>query len=120
MNEITMVSLSTLARGAAIERFDAVLSQVARNIQDPNTPALSGREIILKVKFKPTEDRAAAMLTIDCTAKLAGMAPYPTLVYLGKDRDGHAFASEYDPRQMNLDLDNPTITQFPERKTASD
>ena len=98
---VVTLNLATLARGAAMERFDVALATVVENILDPNTPEGATREINLKVRFKPTPGREAALLEISCVPKVAPLTPYPLTVYLGKNDEG-GFASEADPRQGDM------------------
>lgn len=46
------VTLSNLAGGGVVERFDDELKVVLKNMLDPNT-TLGVREVNLKVKIKP-------------------------------------------------------------------
>lgn len=100
------VSLSSLARGAAIERFDDELRLVLDNILDPNT-ALGVRSVTLKVEFKPSEDRRAAGVRVFCTSKIQSATPVPTTVYLGKVQ-GQSVALEHHPEQMDIEFGKKT------------
>lgn len=68
------ISLANLARGAAVERFEAELTRVLDNIADPNTKVKTKRTITLKVDIVPTEDRTIGATTISCSSKLAAMS----------------------------------------------
>lgn len=97
------LSVKDLARGAAIERFDDELQVVLDNVVDPNT-GLGAREVTLKVKIKPNENRDRCDVQIICTSKLGASKPVGTVVYVGRGVDG-AVASEYDPKQLQMELD---------------
>lgn len=115
--EKTYVSLSNLARGAAIERFDDELRRVVENILDPNADD-GVREVVLRVKFTPDDNRQTASISITAGSKLQGAKPHPSLVYLGKDR-GTPVAFEHNPEQLRLDLMNRTPViglTIPDRK----
>lgn len=97
------LSLATLGRGAAIERFDDELQRVLNNVIDPNTD-LGARKITLTIVLKPNEARDACAVAIGCSAKLGGSKPVGTTVFLGRGKDG-AVASEFDPKQLQMELD---------------
>lgn len=102
MDELDQVRLGLLAEGAAGELFDDELAKVLRNIADVNTEAEQAREIALKVKMVPNEDRHSAIVTITVTSKLAGQRPAKSTFYMGR-RGTELVAVEYDPKQMKLD-----------------
>lgn len=101
------VTLQNLGGGAAAEQFNHELNRVLENILDPNTRATAPREITLKVKIKPDDDRELADLEIHCASKLAAVKPYPTQIYIGVQRGGEVVATEYNPKQLHLN-DTPT------------
>ena len=51
------ISLANVRGGAVIEAFDEELAQVLDNINDPNTNPSAARELTLKLKIKPDDDR---------------------------------------------------------------
>lgn len=97
----TYVNLETLANGAAVERFNDAWDEAMKNIKDPNTSPTAAREVVLKVKIKPSEDRDRAQIKIECTPKLAPAKPVDELVYISKLGD-KAVAVENNPRQPRL------------------
>jgi hypothetical protein len=98
------ISLATLGRGAAIERFDDEFQKILENIMDPNMDS-SIREITLKVKIKPASDsRDRCEVAISCSSKRGGTKPFSTTMYVGRGANG-AVATEFDQRQMQIDLD---------------
>jgi hypothetical protein len=119
MAGIDAVTLETLARGAALERFDIELARVMENINDPNTGD-GKREITVKVSIKPSQTKDTAQVMVNVTSKLASMAPYPTLLFLSKGRDGRLGAYENDPRQVDMFEGNEKVTKFEERKAAGE
>jgi hypothetical protein len=88
------VTIADLANGACIERADLELERVLENIMDPNTSPGVCREINLKIKIKPTDDRTVGGVTIQATAKLAPVTEHMTQVYIGKDIHGKGEISE--------------------------
>lgn len=101
-NNSEEISLSTLARGAAIERFDDELRRVLENISDPNT-AGGIRSVTLTVKIKPNDERNFGDVSVACSSKVAAAKPVSSQIFIGKDFTGvHAF--EHNPEQLKLDI----------------
>lgn len=96
-----VVSLSTLGNGAAVQLFQVELQKVLDNIVDENTNPKAIREVTLKVKVKPDEDRDYGQVSISCTSKLAPMAPFGTNFFIGK-RGRQGVAQEHNPKQAKL------------------
>lgn len=88
------VSLATLANGVAVERFDYELNRVLENIADYNTSATAMREVTLKIKLKPNEERSFSIVDIHASSKLAPIKPETTSLYING-----SVASEFNPRQ---------------------
>jgi hypothetical protein len=102
MDEETL-GLSSLGRGAAIERFDDALQRVLNNVIDPNTD-LGARKIVLTVTIKPNDARDQCAVAISCGEKLGGSKPVGTTLFVGRGKDG-AVALEHDPKQLQIELD---------------
>lgn len=94
MAEIKKVSFASLANGAVIERADLELERVLSNIQDINTSAKVAREVNIKIKIKPSDDRGAGEVEIQATSKLAPVSKHVTQIYIGKDLLGRPEISE--------------------------
>ena len=94
MQELTKITVATLSNGAAIERADLELDKILENIMDDNTSLKFTRELNLKIKIKPTEDRTAGGVTIQATSKLAPVSEHQTQLYIGTDDAGNPEASE--------------------------
>lgn len=104
-----MVSLLNIKGGAAIELFDIELKNVLFNILDPNTKPDALREIILKVKIKPDEDRFISQVTVECSSKLSSMSALSTQIVI--DRQGGVIeARELLQTQKNLFEDSDKVT----------
>ncbi|MBI9090747.1 MAG: hypothetical protein JEZ12_16135 [Desulfobacterium sp.] len=88
------VTIGNLSAGAALERADLELSKVLKNIMDPNTSAKACREVNIKIKIKPTEDRLAGEVSIQAVSKLAPVTEHVTQVYIGQDVTGEPEISE--------------------------
>ena len=114
MVTVDRVSLVTLARGAAIERFDDELERVIQNVLDPNAGD-GARRITLEVAIKPAADRSTASVYVSCHTKLAPPRPTQTMFYLGRGKDG-AFAYEHNPNQLSLVLNEPKVVNPKEKE----
>ena len=106
------VTLYSLAGGAAAEHFDEELSRVVSNILDPNTDAEAVREINLKIKIKPGNDRRIGAVSIQVTSKTGPIAALGTMFYFGK-HGWRCFAVENNPNQ-------PSLFDEPAKPTAVD
>lgn len=95
------VTLASLANGAAVEAFDYELERALENILDPNTKPTVVREVTLKVKIKPSEDRALASVEFGASSKMAPVKTLGTRFFIG-NREGKPIATEHDTRQMSL------------------
>jgi hypothetical protein len=95
------LKLETLADGAAIERFNDALQVILENILDPNT-GTKAREVNLKIKLKPDDNKDVLQITIECTPKLAPADTIISNAYLGKDISGKAIAHEIKRAQLPL------------------
>lgn len=100
-------SLLTLARGAAIERFDDEMQRVLDNIVDPNTRD-GVREVNLKVKIKPDANRVTGGVEIICTSKTQPAQVCSTMFYIGR-QGTRGVAYEHDPQQMNMPYPEPSV-----------
>lgn len=109
MNEI-LVTLASIGDGAALELFDRELARVIGNIADPNTSPTQTREINIKIKIKPDEDRDIGEAQVLVSAKLASVKPVKSTLYFGK-KEGRLIAVENNPKQS-------TIFDTPETKAA--
>lgn len=102
MSTMKKVSFESIGQGAAIERADLELNRVLKNIQDPNTSPKAIREINIKIKIKPSEDRGAGQVEIQATSKIAPVTEHVTQIYIGKDMLGEPEVSEIIETQQEL------------------
>ncbi len=93
MQEMKNVTIETMSDGAAIERANLELDRVLKNILDKNTNPTAAREVVLKIKLKPRNDRAAEV-TIQATSKLAPVTGHNTQLYIGEDLSGKPECTE--------------------------
>jgi len=103
MDPNNTVSLATLGGGSAIERFDDELRRVLSNIIDPNTTD-GAREVTLKVKIKPNEDRDRCDVDVTCSSRICPAKSFSTMMFVGSTPSG-AVATEHNPKQLQMDLD---------------
>jgi hypothetical protein len=96
-----VVTLTNLADGAAVELFQEALSSVLRNIAEPNTDAKTVREISLKVRIKPNEERQVGDVLLSTAVKLASLKGVHALVYIG--RHAGEYVAVEQPRQLTFD-----------------
>jgi hypothetical protein len=96
------VGYNNIGCGAAEEKFNVELEKVLRNIQDPNTPWNTAREITLKVIIKPEENRIDANIVIEAKSKLAPQKIFPSKIFIGKDVAGKPEAHEINSKDMPL------------------
>lgn len=100
-DEVPVVTLTTLADGAALELFQSELDRVLRNIQDPNTEPKASRKVVLEVSFNPDEMRECGDVRVRVSAKLAGLKGARTRVFFGRHK-GQLVATEFNPKQAGL------------------
>jgi len=79
---VKKISIASLDGGAVIERADYQLQRAIEDIQDPNTAAETVREVVIKLRLKPSVDRTDAIVSIQTSAKLAAMKPRDVQVNL--------------------------------------
>lgn len=105
MGNVTLgepLSFENMGCGAAEEKFEDALKKVLANILDPNTRPQTAREVILRVKIKPSEERTDADVTIDCQTKLASDKAFPTKIFIGRSVNGQPEAHEINANQVQL------------------
>lgn len=112
------LTLNTVAKGAAPERFQDELARLVENVLDPNTDPEAVRSITLTLKVKPHESREQATVALEVKSKLAPPKAVPDVMYLGKARDtGELVATRYDPAQLKLGEDPAERTVLPIDRT---
>jgi hypothetical protein len=105
MGNVTLgepLSFENMGCGAAEEKFEDALKKVLANILDPNTRPQTAREVILRVKIKPSEERTDADVIIDCQTKLASDKAFPTKIFIGRSVNGQPEAHEINANQVQL------------------
>ena len=104
------VSLDNLGLGAAIEIFNVELEKVLKGIVDPNPEPKKPREVILKVRFEPDDDRFLTDVDIVWHSKLSPTKTYNTKIIVDREA-GKVEAHELVPAQKELfgDTDNDMV-----------
>lgn len=113
------VTLENLRSGAAVEMVNNALEEVWANVLDPNTSATAKRSVVMKIEFKPAQDRASSPVSISVEKKLASQAAVSAHVNIGTDSDGIATASEHmNPNQNELPVDQKSASSGEEKPVA--
>jgi hypothetical protein len=107
MSEHDALTLSTLARGALEELWQAELERALDNVADVNAPARKPRTITLTIALHPDEGREVAALEVSARSKLPPPTSATSMLHLYR-RGGRALALEHDPRQLQFELDEQT------------
>lgn len=113
------LSLSNLAEGAAIQKFDDELQKVLNNIVDPNTPADVTREVQLIVKIKPDKNRGYGDISIIAKSKLAPDHEHFTTCAIGKQA-GKGVAREIIQYDMFKKPEGSNVVDFEGKKEEVD
>lgn len=88
------ITFDTIAGGELAERFQMALTQIGRNIVDPNMDPEAAREMVVNLKFKPM-GRGNLKVEFGVKTKLAGCKKSETLFLVGQDgRTGRISMSE--------------------------
>jgi len=104
--EVCVKNLFDMANGGFNERIACEIPKILANIKDPNTDPKKARELTVKVKFTPLENRSMFSTTVTVTTKLQPTNPLSTS-FLMTEQGGILQAVEYNteqpPGQGNLD-----------------
>lgn len=112
------VTLGTLANGAADVQFLEEWEKVLKNIADPNADPRKVREINIKIRIKPDEDRRMGAVDVGTTSRLAPTKKKGTAVHFHRHK-GELVATEYNPDQGELDLEPESSTAAPSATAPS-
>jgi hypothetical protein len=102
------VTLANLAGGGVQELFAEEMTKVLRNIGDVNTEARAVREINIKIRIRPNEERRIGDVEAGVTSKVAPVKRVSTVLYIGRHK-GEMVAVESDPKQRGLFENKPDI-----------
>lgn len=88
------ITFDTIANGELAEKFQMALTQIGRNIMDPNTDPEAVRGMTVNIKFKPM-GRGNLKVDFSVGTKLAGFKKSETVFLVGQDgRTGRISMSE--------------------------
>jgi hypothetical protein len=96
-----IVTLTSIANGAAMELFDHELKRVIENIMDPNTDAEAKRAITIKIVIAPDDNRNIGFASVEVSSKLSGVKPVSSTMYFGK-KDGELVAVQNNFTQPGI------------------
>lgn len=94
------IDLTTLHDGAVVEDFNQALQAVWDNIEDGRTDPTAVREINLKVKFKPSDERNVVDIKAQAIPKLVPPQGVETTAFIEK-QDGKNVGRELSPSIAN-------------------
>jgi hypothetical protein len=125
MPHVSEFEFKKMAAGAVEESVNLSISKVLDNIADKNTKATALREITLKIKLKPGEDREDVTVVYEVSEKLAGRRSVESELTLDKDVKGNNVAMEHTmdipfPYPVKDEDKNPgNVSEFPAKKEAA-
>lgn len=100
------LSILTMNYGGVVEAVDTALQKIAANIADINTPPDKPRELILKIRIKPDQNRTFGNAQITVTPKLQPEEAQVVSIIMDKENGEpamfEAFA-DHNPEQARLD-----------------
>lgn len=102
------MTLGDIGDGALEVRFQRELQRVVENIDDPNTGE-EAREITIKVRCKPIDDRREQVaVEATVTSKLSAYRPAAANAFLVRE-NGKLKVREWNPRQERLPMPGERI-----------
>jgi len=105
-----VISLDRLCGGALLERFTLAMSQISRNIMDPNTNPEKARTLTIKLTFKPDKSRQGIKTSVATNITLAPPEADETMMLIGKDhRTGRIEMTEYGDNSQAISIAGESI-----------
>src|SRR4051812_29516580 len=90
------LTLDEVNQGEVMMRANRELARIIKDIADPNKVAVSDRELVIKLKFKPNKQRSAATVKCSVSHKPGAYVEQEGDIYLGVDKaTGEAIAKPY-------------------------
>lgn len=115
--DLPRLNLTNLGDGAAEEMFQDELKKVVGNCLDPNTVRKAKRVITIKVTLEPNQDRNECAVAVEVVSKGASRVHAQQTVWIGNSRREGPVTHVFDPKQLQLALDEQEQPQGP-RSTA--
>lgn len=103
-----LIQLQRLVGGALQKNTQKTLEEVFQNIQDPNTPWKNKREVTIKLKFIPNENRDDCSCEISVDKKLAPVKPLSTKFAIGR---AHPYEYTDQPVRVYKNRYRPYVSQ---------
>ncbi|MBE0583076.1 MAG: hypothetical protein IH612_04860 [Desulfofustis sp.] len=95
------MKLSDLSMGKVQARFESALVDVIENLIDPGTELKKDREIIIKLKYRPTDEaRETCAVTVQVTKKLQPPREIVSMIGVGIDGNGEVRAVERNQQPL--------------------
>jgi hypothetical protein len=104
------ISLSNVANGALAEKFDLELEKIKENIADLNTEHAKPREIVIKIKMVPNEERNLIAFETNITSKLAPFKSAIGVLRLSQEKNNQLELFQDTSKQKefeNIDINDP-------------
>lgn len=122
MGSRTKLDLNKFAGGILQEKFNGALTEVIKNMQDPNTSFKNKRGITISIGITQNEQRDDAKISVSVTTKTSPVLPIETALYMGKDLDtGDIEIREYGKQvagQMTFtDIQEPEKEELTEQSS---
>lgn len=95
------ITLITMAGGAVEELFERELARITTDILDLNTEATAVREISIKIKVKPDENRNFGSVAVIVDSKNGSPKGIGAIFSFGR-QGGRAVVAEFEPNQKPL------------------
>lgn len=83
--EKSTISLDEFCGGQVLEKFQLAMSDIARNIMDPNTEPGKKRSLTLKLTFEPDKSRRSINVGVSANVSLAPQTACETVMLVGRD-----------------------------------
>jgi hypothetical protein len=96
--------------GALEDRFNAALARVVRDIADPAKPAEATREIVMRLKLKPDDERSSVVMETDIDTKLSRSKPTKSFMLVSMGDNGPV-AKVSNAKQLTLQEQLEAATQ---------
>lgn len=99
--------------GALEDKFNAALGRVLKDIADPAKAAEAPRELVIRLKLKPDDQRSSVIMESDIDAKLARSKPTKSFMLVSLGEEGPV-AKVSNARQLTLQEQLESATNLKE------
>jgi hypothetical protein len=107
--EFGNLSIKDIDRGFLVEQIDEHLKMAYADVLDLNKEATKKRTVNIQIVIMPEKSRRAAQVDWNVDLKPSSHIKRESqTIFLGKDKNGNAIATAFDPKQPVLfDSDEP-------------